>query len=77
MNLKLRLVEGGREIEGDPCREVTGRELVPGSCRLVLDLEIRWKENCILLKIDGNPISLQERACLETTYPRNPGNSML
>ena len=26
-------------------------------------------ENCILLKNDGNPISLQERDCKETTYP--------
>ena len=28
-------------------------------------------ENCVLLKNDENPISLQERACKETTYPKN------
>ena len=30
-----------------------------------------YRENCILLKNDGNPtISLQERACMETTHPK-------
>ena len=31
----------------------------------------RDKMKCILLKDDGNRISLQERDCKETTYPKN------
>ena len=28
------------------------------------------KDDCFLLKNDESPISLQERACKETTYPK-------
>ena len=33
-----------------------------------------YMRKCILLKNDGNPISLQERACKETTCPKSDKN---
>ena len=41
-------------------------------CAIILEhpsQNLAYRENCILLKNDGNPISFQERACMETTYP--------
>ena len=37
----------------------------------------REERECILLKNDGNPISLQEHASKETTYPKNDKNESL
>ena len=40
----------------------------------VMSSENIIERKCILLKYDGNPISLQERDCIETTYPEKDKN---
>ena len=41
------------------------------SSSILIGVVRHFKVKCILLKNDGNPISLQERAYKETTYPKN------